>query len=208
MIDYHKLEPKRGQKVVEWWAMVIRWAKTLPLVIGPNVMMTQTPLGVKVRIRTSNPVSTFFEVAASGRKARISGGTVENESPWILEGDINPVRLNRFRENETRASASEVYLDLKDAKPGEKNESAIVVMITLKDNQFAPPADFPEGLQIKHLTDFGPAEKRRLAEEGIGFQVLAKLRWSEGSVRRTTQIVTHNLTVSISEGGIMHFSAV
>lgn len=206
MIDYHKLIPKRGQLVLDWWTMVIRWAKTLPVILGPNMSAIQTPLGLKIKVQTSNAVSTNFAVSVTARRARITAGTVDEESPWIIEGRDEPIRLDGTRPDGTRATSSEIVLNLEDAKPNEDDESAIVVKLTLQDGQFAPPAEYPEGLQIVHLTEFGQTAKREAIEEGAGFQVLAKLRWSEGSIRRITQVVNHNLNASIDAEGRIFFS--
>lgn len=208
MIDYHKLIPKRGQLVLEWWTMVIRWAKTLPVILGPNMTAIQTPLGMKIKVQTSNAVSTFFEVSVSGTRARITPGTVEDESPWIIEERKEPVRLDGTRPDESQAPLSEVFLNLENAKPNAENESAIVVRVELKEGRFAPPKEFPEGLQIVHLTEFDITAKRKLIEEGVGFQVLAKLRWADGSIRRTTQIVNLNLNAFVDLEGRIFFGSV
>lgn len=208
MIDFQKLIPKRGDLILPWWRNALEWARSLPVIIGPNVRLTQTPMGLKIRVKTGEPVSTPFEVSVTGSRARILPGSVEDVVPWILNGGEDPVRLDGRLEDGSTVSIGSVFLDLSDAEPNGEDLSAIVVKLSLKDGRYPDSGEDPESLVVEHLSDFGPEVKRRLAEDGVGFQVLARVYWRDGRISRVGQVVHHDLKVNRGEDGRLFFSGI
>lgn len=190
------LEGRRGDDVLTWWQAVLSWARSLPVVLGPNMRMTQTPLGMRVRVITAEPVRVPFQVGITDRRARIRDGYVEGEVPYVLVEDDQYIRLDGILPDGSEAPSGRPTLDLTGAEPGEDGRSALVVAVEMDDlGVFPDLTDAPERLVIEHRSGFGPVEKRAASREGRPFQEIAVLYWSGETIVRVGQVVTMNQVV-------------
>lgn len=216
-MDLRQLYPKPGDDVLEWWAQVIAWAKTLTVELGPGMRASQGLHGLRILVDDSEPVRTPFRVGLTGRRARISAGYLDGRVPYVLTG-VGPVRLDGTGEDGITPNPWGVVpeLDLKDAKPGEDGRSAIALLVRL-DARGIPLDDqaTPRARHVGHVADFsGRAKRERLDAEGIAIQELAVLYWRGGEPERVGQVVRHNLVMSYAPGnrdgerGRAFFSAV
>jgi hypothetical protein len=209
MIDYHRLSPKRGMLVLDWWRNLIRWAQTLPVIAGPGVFLTATPLGMKVRVRTGSPVYTPFQVFVTGREARILSGTVDGEVPWIVDvpRGQDPVRLDGRNEAGIYLGASGVRLPITDSAID--GRSYLVIEIRHRTLAETRAGLDPENLTIRHRLSLTPADRAAGVEAGIHYQPLAVLYWSPDNrtIDRVGQVAHHDFQLFVDGDGIAYCAA-
>lgn len=217
-MDIRHLYPKKGDDVLDWWAKVIAWAKTLEVEIGPGMRATQGLNGLKLLVTDQSPVRTPFRVGVTGTQATVSTGFLDDRVPWILDrgGDTGARLDGTGADGITPARGGRRKLDLAGAEPGNDGRSAIVLQVRL-DGRGVPldDAEVPAALQIVHVADFSPRKKtEQLDAEGIAQQELAILYWRSGAIDRVAQVVRHNLIGSYASPaagdglGRVFFSAV
>lgn len=211
-MDISRLRPREGDDVERWWESVIQWARTLTVEIGPGMKATQIAGGgLRLIVDRVTTVRTPFSVAVTGRRATITPGYLGDRVPYIVADDL-AVRLDGTRaDGITPDPLGRPELALRSARPGEDGRSAIALRVRVGESG-APLDDRedPEALQVVHVSEFGPAEKRRLwTEERIALQELAVIYWTAGGREpdRRGQVVRHNLRLSTAEGRAF-FSAV
>jgi len=215
------LEPKRGTPLLPWWRRFVRWAETLPVIVGPNVRVTLTPLGMKVMVRTSSPVRTPFRVSRRGLDLRISVGTVDGEVPWI-EYDRSAagghVRLDgdRAHLNPDPVPVSQVafLLSAKDAPALDSDGRSYLVigahLQRMRDRDLSSPGLSSATLLLEHLLDLSPtALNLARANSGAAYHTLAVLYWSPDrtTIERIGQVTHHNLQLLEDDEGIGYYAA-
>jgi len=214
------LEPKLGTPVLPWWRRFVRWAESLPVIVGPNVRVTRTPLGMKVMVRTSNPVRTPFRVSRSGLDLRISVGTVDGEVPWIAldrSGLRGNVRLDGDRGPDLDpAPVSQVAFRLTaDDAPAMDSDGRSYLVIAahlqrMRDSALASPGLSAETLRLEHHRDLSPtARNLARANSGAAYHPLAVLYWSPDriTIERIGQVTHHNLQLLEDDEGIGYYAA-
>lgn len=214
MYNRRIIEGRRGDDVLTWWRAVLTWLQSLPVVIGPNVVATQTPMGLKAIVRTENPVNVFFEVGVSEGKATILPGQLDGYVPYIEQRDGKEkwVRLDGILPDQTGNVPLDTrpVLDLSEAKPGDDGRSAICLVV--KVDEFGRPLDpkeAPENLRVEHRSDFSGNAKRAAGEKLEPFIELAIVYWRDARAIRSGQNVTHNLKLFKSaEENVFYFAAV
>lgn len=216
--DPRKLLPKKGTPLLPWFRRVVNWAMSLPVIVGPNVLVTSTPLGMKVTVRSQNPVRTPFRVGVRAREIRVSIGTVDDEVPWIAldrSGLNGNVRLDGTREGTLEAiPASRVKYELaSDDGPGPDGRSFVVIaahLTRMKDLKLTSPGLSAETLRIEHHRELTPAvrEAARLAS-GATFHTLAVLYWAadRSRVERVGQVCHHHLKILVDSDGVGFYVA-
>jgi hypothetical protein len=216
--DPRRLLPRRGTPILRWWRSVVEWALTLPVVIGPNVLATSTPLGMKVTIRSQNPVRTPFRVGVRARQIRVSIGTVDDEVPWIAmdrSGLNGNVRLDGTREGtlEPVPVGTVRYELAEDDGPGPDGRSFVVIaanLQTMRDLELTSPGLSAQTLRIEHHPELTPAIRNtaRLAR-GTAYHTLAVLYWSTDRARieRVGQVTHHHLKILVDGDGVGFYVA-
>ncbi len=195
------LEGREGDLVLPWWREVWRWANSLPVILAPGMTMTQVPgMGTEIKVRTSNPVRIFFEVAKTGSRVSVRTGMLEGEVPWIKHRGAEYLRLDGRRLDGTTGTRPE--LDLTDAEPGPNGRSCIAIVAQLDPatNQLLDPAEDPRALRVEHRSEFGTAAKRKAWTNAEPFHELAICYWREGQIERVEQVVQHNLGLAYVPG--------
>ncbi|MEO0415602.1 MAG: hypothetical protein AAF226_11685, partial [Verrucomicrobiota bacterium] len=183
MYNKRVIEGRRGDEVFPWWQAVLRWLESsLPIILGPNVVATQTPLGTKVTVKTDNPVTVPFEVSVSETTASVLLGMLDSKVPFIRQRERQPEWLSLDGlvpgQQGDLPLESRPQIDLRDAEPGADYRSAICLVVKVDDNgRPLDPADNPENLRIEHRSDFSGSAKRKAGEAGEPFQELAILYW-------------------------------
>jgi hypothetical protein len=219
ILDPRQLHPKKGQPVLAWWRRVVGWAASLPVVVGPNVRITQTPLGTKVMVRSGAPVRTPFRVGTRGLEIRLSVGTVDGEVPWIAldrSGGNGNVRLDGTREEGTDPlPTSQVrYVLTAEDKPGEDGRSYVAVVAHLKrmrEEGITSPGQSAATLRIEHRADLSPAAREAAREaSGAVIHTLAVLYWSadRSRIERVGQVTHHHLQLFEDAEGLGFFGGV
>jgi hypothetical protein len=197
------LEGRVGDPVLPWWKEVYKWARSLPVVLGPNMRATYGPLGMKIRIATARPVRISWRAGLSGRQVRVGTGFVENEVPTIEVSSGRYVRLDGKTAEGDDDPAGRPKLNLDDAEPGPDDRSAVVVAVQLGDGGEFPTAEelaeSPDRLQVEHRSDFSANARRLAGQEGRPFHVLAIVYWRNDAPVRIGQVAMHDYVLLESE---------
>lgn len=197
------LEGRPGDSVGPWWREVYKWARSLPVVLGPNMRATFGPLGMKVRVASGRPVRISWRAGLSGREVTLSAGYVENQIPSIAVEAGDFVRLDARTADGEESANGRPKLSLADAEPGADNRSAVVVSVQLNED-----GTFPDGEQleedpglftVEHRGDFSAADRREASEQGRPFHVLAILYWRDNEPVRLGQVAMHDYILLESE---------
>lgn len=198
MYNHKKLEGYKGQPVIEWWREVFAWARSLPVVLGPNVRARQSPFGLDVTIKTDNPVSIFFEVGINGATVSVTPGRLDGLVPYIYDGGSEWISLDGYTPEGDRVGRYPV-IDLEDARPGENGRTAIVLAVDLGESRELPTeeelAANPDRLVVGHRSDISLEAYIEADRVGRPFHVLALLYWVGDRVDRVGQVAMHNKTL-------------
>lgn len=202
--DDPDLYPRPGDEVLPWWAKVLRWAKSLPVIFGPGVVGDWTTMGCEVTVRDPGVVRTPFRVRlqSGNQAARVTPGFVDDRVPFVIAGrgeNRQVVRLDgTMADGLLEDPRGRPVIDLRQAEPGGDGRSAIVVVKRLgEQGQPIDDEEEPEALRVEHRSEFGPAEHARASrEDGEGFQVLAVIYWRNEKIERVAQVTRHHLVHS------------
>lgn len=210
MLNRRVLEGRVGDRALPWWREVWRWASSLPVVVGPDMTVTQVPgMGTEIRIKTASPPRVPYEVGVTGRRAFFRPGLLAGESPWVLHQGKAWMRLDgRGLDGSISTTAPE--MDLTAAKPGADGRSCLALVAKVDERgDLLDPTEDPTALRIEHRDDLGPQAKRLAEEAGEPFHELAILYWRDEHILRTTQIVQHHLELARgpagNSGGLRYF---
>ena len=197
------LEGRVGDSVLRWWREVYKWARSLPVVLGPNMRATWGPLGMQIRVASGRPVRISWRAGLSGREITLASGYVETEIPSIEVEGGDFVRLDGRTAAGEEAPQGRPKLSLTDAEPGEDNRSAVVVAAQLgEDGAFPDPEQLVEDpglLVVEHRSDFSAKARRLAAQDNRPFQVLAIIYWRDDEPSRIGQVAMHDYILLESE---------
>jgi hypothetical protein len=189
-MDIKEIKVQKGERIQTAWERLVRWVDTLKVVPGEGVKVRETPKGTIVTVlKKRQAYSHPFKVGASEATASVRAGTVNDQTPYILDVTTKNWRRidnrdddgNKFDEEK---SAPAMKLDLKNQEGGK-----FYISLRVKPNDAGTIKDPKTDLRIVQTPT---AEGLK---DGAGYYPLALcyLNASATAVEETFQIVHHNM---------------
>jgi hypothetical protein len=189
-MDIKEIKVQKGERIQTAWERLVRWVDTLKVVPGEGVKVRETPKGTIVTVlKKRQAYSHPFKVGASEASASVRAGTVNGQTPYILDVTTKNWRRidnrdddgNKFDEEKP---APAMKLDLKNQEGGK-----FYISLRVKPNDAGTIKDPKTDLRIVQTPT---AEGLK---DGAGYYPLALcyLNASATTVEETFQIVHHNM---------------
>ena len=181
---------QKGEKIQTAWERLVRWVDTLKVVPGEGIKVRETPKGTIVSvIRDRHVFRHPFKVGASQQGASASAGTVNGQTPYIL--DIATKNWRRIDNRDDDGNKFDVELPPPMMKLDLKNHEGGKFYITLR----VKPND--AGTIVEPKTDLRIVQTKTADgdKDGAGYYPLALfyLNPSRTAVEESFQIVHHNM---------------
>jgi hypothetical protein len=189
-MDIKEIRAQKGEKIQTAWARLVRWAETLKVTQGEGIKVRETPKGTIVSfIQNREPYNHPFKVGASEEAASVRAGTVNGQTPYILDIDSKDWRRidnrddegNKFKDEKPTPS---MKLDLKKHEGGK-----FYLSLRVKPNDAGTIKEPKDDLRIVQ-TKTADGDK-----DGAGYYPLALfyLNAAATAVEESFQIVHHNM---------------
>jgi hypothetical protein len=189
-MNIKEIKVQKGEKIQAAWERLVRWVDTLKVVPGDGVKVRETPKGTIVTvIKDSQPYRHPFKAAVSESGASVRAGTVNGQTPYIL--DVVTKNWRRIDNRDDDGNKFDVEkptptmkLDLKNHEGGK-----FYISLRVKPNDAGTIKDPKTDLRVvQSPTADG-------LKDGAGYYPLALfyLNASGTAVEESFQIVHHNM---------------
>jgi hypothetical protein len=189
-MDIKEIKVQKGERIQTAWERLVRWVDTLKVVPGEGVKVRETPKGTIVTVlKKRQAYSHPFKVGASEASASVRAGTVNGQTPYILDVTTKNWRRIDNRDDDgnkfdPEKPAPAMMLDLENQEDGK-----FYILISVKPNDAGTIKDPKTDLRIVQ------APTAEGLKDGAGYYPLALcyLNASATAVEETFQIVHHNM---------------
>jgi len=189
-MDIKEIKVQKGERIQTAWERLVRWVDTLKVVPGEGVRVRETPKGTIVTVlKKRQAYSHPFKVGASEASVSVRAGTVNGQTPYILDVTTKNWRRIDNRDDDgnkfdPEKPAPMMKLDLKNQEGGK-----FYISLRVKPNDAGTIKDPKTDLRIVQTPT---AEGLK---DGAGYYPLALcyLNASTTAVEETFQIVHHNM---------------
>ena len=189
-MNIKEIKVQKGEKIQAAWERLVRWVDTLKVVPGEGVKVRETPKGTIVTvIKDPQPYRHPFKAGVSESGASVRAGTVNGQTPYIL--DVATKNWRRIDNRDDDGNKFDVEkptptmkLDLKNQEGGK-----FYISLRVKPNDAGTIKDPKTDLRIvQSPTADG-------LKDGAGYYPLALfyLNASGTAVEESFQIVHHNM---------------
>lgn len=189
-MNIKEIKVQKGEKIQAAWERLVRWVDTLKVVPGDGVKVRETPKGTIVTvIKDSQPYRHPFKAGVSESGASVRAGTVNGQTPYIL--DVATKNWRRIDNRDDDGNKFDVEkptptmkLDLKNHEGGK-----FYISLRVKPNDAGTIKDPKTDLRVvQSPTADG-------LKDGAGYYPLALfyLNASGTAVEESFQIVHHNM---------------
>jgi hypothetical protein len=189
-MNIKEIKVQKGEKIQAAWERLVRWVDTLKVVPGEGVKVRETPKGTIVTvIKDSQPYRHPFKAGVSESGASVRAGTVNGQTPYIL--DVATKNWRRIDNRDDDGNKFDVEkptptmkLDLKNHEGGK-----FYISLRVKPNDAGTIKDPKTDLRVvQSPTADG-------LKDGAGYYPLALfyLNASGTAVEESFQIVHHNM---------------
>ena len=189
-MNIKEIKVQKGEKIQAAWERLVRWVDTLKVVPGDGVKVRETPKGTIVTvIKDSQPYRHPFKAGVSESGASVRAGTVNGQTPYIL--DVVTKNWRRIDNRDDDGNKFDVEkptptmkLDLKNHEGGK-----FYISLRVKPNDAGTIKDPKTDLRVvQSPTADG-------LKDGAGYYPLALfyLNAAGTAVEESFQIVHHNM---------------
>jgi hypothetical protein len=189
-MNIKEIKVQKGEKIQAAWERLVRWVDTLKVVPGDGIKVRETPKGTIVTvIKDSQPYRHPFKAGVSESGASVRAGTVNGQTPYIL--DVATKNWRRIDNRDDDGNKFDVEkptptmkLDLKNHEGGK-----FYISLRVKPNDAGTIKDPKTDLRVvQSPTADG-------LKDGAGYYPLALfyLNASGTAVEESFQIVHHNM---------------
>jgi hypothetical protein len=189
-MNIKEIKVQKGEKIQAAWERLVRWVDTLKVVPGEGVKVRETPKGTIVTvIKDSQPYRHPFKAGVSESGASVRAGTVNGQTPYIL--DVSTKNWRRIDNRDDDGNKFDVEkptptmrLDLKNHEGGK-----FYISLRVKPNDAGTIKDPKTDLRVvQSPTADG-------LKDGAGYYPLALfyLNAAGTAVEESFQIVHHNM---------------
>jgi hypothetical protein len=189
-MNIKEIKVQKGEKIQAAWERLVRWVDTLKVVPGEGVKVRETPKGTIVTvIKDSQPYRHPFKAGVSESGASVRAGTVNGQTPYIL--DVATKNWRRIDNRDDDGNKFDVEkptptmkLDLKNHEGGK-----FYISLRVKPNDAGTIKDPKTDLRVvQSPTADG-------LKDGAGYYPLALfyLNAAGTAVEESFQIVHHNM---------------
>ena len=189
-MNIKEIKVQKGEKIQAAWERLVRWVDTLKVVPGDGVKVRETPKGTIVTvIKDSQPYRHPFKAGVSESGASVRAGTVNGQTPYIL--DVATKNWRRIDNRDDDGNKFDVEkptptmkLDLKNHEGGK-----FYISLRVKPNDAGTIKDPKTDLRVvQSPTADG-------LKDGAGYYPLALfyLNAAGTAVEESFQIVHHNM---------------
>ena len=190
-MDIKEIKVQKGERIQTAWERLVRWVDTLKVVPGEGVKVRETPKGTIVTVlKKRQAYSHPFKVGASEASVSVRAGTVNGQTPYILDVTTKNWRRIDNRDDDgnkfdDEKSAPAMKLDLKNQEGGK-----FYITLRVMSDDEGGIEDPKTDLRIIQ-TETAEGNKK----DGAGYYPLALcyLNASGTAVEETFQIVHHNM---------------
>jgi len=189
-MNIKEIKVQKGEKIQAAWERLVRWVDTLKVVPSDGVKVRETPKGTIVTvIKDSQPYRHPFKAGVSESGASVRAGTVNGQTPYIL--DVVTKNWRRIDNRDDDGNKFDVEkptptmkLDLKNHEGGK-----FYISLRVKPNDAGTIKDPKTDLRVvQSPTADG-------LKDGAGYYPLALfyLNAAGTAVEESFQIVHHNM---------------
>jgi hypothetical protein len=189
-MNIKEIKVQKGEKIQAAWERLVRWVDTLKVVPGDGIKVRETPKGTIVTvIKDSQPYRHPFKAGVSESGASVRAGTVNGQTPYIL--DVATKNWRRIDNRDDDGNKFDVEkptptmkLDLKNHEGGK-----FYISLRVKPNDAGTIKDPKTDLRVvQSPTADG-------LKDGAGYYPLALfyLNAAGTAVEESFQIVHHNM---------------
>jgi hypothetical protein len=190
-MDIKEIKVQKGERIQTAWERLVRWVDTLKVVPGEGVKVRETPKGTIVTALKQRHVYRHpFKVGASEATASVRAGTVNDQTPYILDVVTKNWRRIDNRDDDgnkfdPEKPAPAMKLDLKNQEGGK-----FYITLRVMSDDDGGIEDPKTDLRIIQ-TETAEGNKK----DGAGYYPLALcyLNASGTAVEESFQIVHHNM---------------
>jgi hypothetical protein len=189
-MNIKEIKVQKGEKIQAAWERLVRWVDTLKVVPGDGVKVRETPKGTIVTvIKDSQPYRHPFKAGVSESGASVRAGTVNGQTPYIL--DVATKNWRRIDNRDDDGNKFDVEkptptmkLDLKNHEGGK-----FYISLRVKPNDAGTIKDPKTDLRVVQSPSADGLK------DGAGYYPLALfyLNASGTAVEESFQIVHHNM---------------
>ncbi len=185
-ITLAQLTPRPWDVVAVFWARLLQWARQKDVVVAdPNARVSETMYGTRVVFEPRFPWDHPLRVSVADRTVSVRPGYVDDEMPTLHGISLDGLDAD----GEQRAEP--LYLIPRDAGPGPDGRSFICLRMLYDVARRIARESEPDWLTIVHVADLDAARTEAGIE--VAIEPLAVCYWEGSTIRRTRQIVHHNL---------------
>jgi hypothetical protein len=189
-MDIKEIKVQKGERIQTAWERLVRWVDTLKVVPGEGVKVRETPKGTIVTVlKKRQAYSHPFKVGASEASASVRAGTVNGQTPYILDVTTKNWRRIDNRDDDgnkfdPEKPAPAMKLDLKNQEGGK-----FYISLRVKPNDAGTIKDPKTDLRIVQTPTADGLK------DGAGYYPLALfyLNAAGTAVEESFQIVHHNM---------------
>ena len=189
-MNIRSIRVQPGEKIQPAWVRLVKWAETLKVIPGEGIKVRETPKGTVISFqRKRETYSHPFKVGFSGEAATITTGTVNGQTPYILDTNSKDWRRIDNRDDEgnkfkTEKPTPSMKLDLRKQEGGK-----FYLSLRVKPNDAGTIKDPKDDLRIVQ-TKTAEGDK-----DGAGYYPLALcyLNAAQTDIEESFQIVHHNM---------------
>lgn len=189
-MDIKEIRVQKGEKIQDAWVRLVRWAETLKVTHGDGIKVRETPKGTIVSFtRKKEKYNHPFKVAAGKDATSVTPGTVNGQTPYILDAyskdwrriDNRDDEGNKFKDEKPTPS---MKLDLKKHEGGK-----FYISLRVKPDEAGTVKEPKDDLRIVQ-TKTAEGDK-----DGAGYYPLALcyLNAAHTDIEESFQIVHHNM---------------
>jgi hypothetical protein len=189
-MNIKEIKVQKGEKIQAAWERLVRWVDTLKVVPGDGIKVRETPKGTIVTvIKDSQPYRHPFKAGVSESGASVRAGTVNGQTPYIL--DVATKNWRRIDNRDDDGNKFDVEkptptmkLDLKNHEGGK-----FYISLRVKPNDAGTIKDPKTDLRVVQSPSADGLK------DGAGYYPLALfyLNAAGTAVEESFQIVHHNM---------------
>jgi hypothetical protein len=189
-MNIKEIKVQKGEKIQAAWERLVRWVDTLKVVPGDGIKVRETPKGTIVTvIKDSQPYRHPFKAGVSESGASVRAGTVNGQTPYIL--DVVTKNWRRIDNRDDDGNKFDVEkptptmkLDLKNHEGGK-----FYISLRVKPNDAGTIKDPKTDLRVVQ----SPSADGLKDSAGYYPLALFYLNASGTAVEESFQIVHHNM---------------